>query len=517
MSLKFDMLDGEYWWGGSVGAGELQPFNKDSDYNSDQRVWTLNQTMPMYVSSKGRYIWCDKPFKSIFKDGTVEIICDEADPILVEAGTCLKDAYTAVMKEHFPFDGKELPENFFRTPQYNSWMEFTYHPTQKGILEYAHAIIDHGYKPGILMIDEGWHGRYGKWEFDPLTFPDPKAMVKELHDMGFTVMLWVCPWVCPDGQDFIMQISPIFNKKNAKDIFIRNKQGKVGLFEWWNGYSAMLDMTNPSDFEFLDSQLQALVNDIGIDGFKFDGGNAFRYHPNFMQNGEPREEGYNPHEKNMAWFKFGTRFKYHEYKDSFMSGGKNCIQRLSDRRHSWTEYGIITILPSAIVQGLTGHPFICPDMIGGGDWSCVYGDIDEELFVRMAQVSTFMPMMQYSWAPWNALSEANQKIVLEQAKLHEKVADEIIALVKDSETSGQPILRNLEYNDPGHGYEKIVDEFMLGEDILVAPVVTEKTYKRTVTFPAGQWKDEDGNIYDGNRDYEIDAPIEKLPWFRRVK
>ena len=279
----------------------------------------------------------------------------------------------------------------------------------------------------------------------------------------------------------------------------------------------MLDMTKEWDVEFLDSQLKYLMEEYGVDGFKFDGGNVGRYVPSNIVNGEP-PKGYDPHALNIAWNEFGRRYEFHEYKDTYLGGGKNCIQRLQDRNHSWDKGGINTLIPSSIIQGLTGHPFICPDMIGGGEWSysILPGfNVDEELFVRMAQVSALCPMMQFSWAPWRALSEKNLEIVRDCMNLHKKFGDKIVALVKESEVSGEPILRNLEYNDPGKGYEHIIDQFMLGTDILVAPVVTEKTYKRDVVFPAGEWVDADGNVYEGNKTYNLDAPIEKLLWFER--
>ena len=97
--------------------------------------------MPLFLSNKGRYIWCDKPFKVDIKDGVISIETD-GELEVAQAGNTLKEAYLAAMKKHFPFDGKKLPEEFFTTAQYNSWMEFTYFPTQKGLLEYAHDIID---------------------------------------------------------------------------------------------------------------------------------------------------------------------------------------------------------------------------------------------------------------------------------------------------------------------------------------------------------------------------------------
>ena len=58
---------------------------------------------------------------------------------------------------------------------------------------------------------------------------------------------------------------------------------------------------------------------------------------------------------------------------------------------------------------------------------------------------------------------------------------------------------------------------MLGEDILVAPVVTKGARERAVYFPRGRWQDEDGTIYAGDgRKKIIPAPLGKLPWFRRV-
>lgn len=518
MNCKFEFLENEFWWGGSAIRGCENPFTKKSNIEEDFRKVARNQTMPLYLSNKGRYIWSDSPFKVCIKNGVFYF--EGENVILKNAGKTLKEAYLAAMREHFPFDGKRLPREFFETAQYNTWMEFTYNPTQKGVLEYARAIINNGFKPGIFIIDEGWHGRYGTWEFDFAKFPKPKDMIDELHSMGFKVMLWVVPMVCPDGQKFIMDISSHLNNDGKTDKrFIRNADGEVGLFKWWNGYSAMLDFTNPIDCEFLDSQLKYLTEHYGVDGFKFDGGPIEMYSPDNMING-PAGEDMDPVALNAAWNEFGRRYKFHEYKDTYNGGGKNCIQRLCDRGHQWEPEGINTIVPCSIMQGLLGHPFICPDMIGGGEWSYTVNpdlQIDGELFVRMAQVSALCPMMQFSWAPWKALDSRRLDIVLAAARLHEKMSGEIIELIEESEVSGEPVLRNLEYNDPHNGYEEIKDEFMLGENILAAPVVTPKTYRRKVVFPQGTWQDEDGNLYEGRTERMLETPEEKLLWFRKVK
>jgi alpha-glucosidase len=126
-------------------------------------------------------------------------------------------------------------------------------------------------------------------------------------------------------------------------------------------------------------------------------------------------------------------------------------------------------------------------------------------------------MMQFSWAPWRVLTKEELQIVKDAADLHKSLNKELIALVRKSEIDGEPILRNLEYNYPNQGYEKIVNEFMVGEYILVAPVITPKTYEREVILPAGTWKESDGTVYEGNKTYTLPCPLNKILWFRKVK
>lgn len=517
MKYIFKMLENEYWWGGSSSDGSKEPFGADSEHYADYNADAQNQTMPLYVSSKGRYIWSDSAFKVSIKNGEFTIDGDKVE--LVEAGKNLRDAYLAAMKAHFPFSDKKLPELFFRTAQYNTWMQFTYDPTQEGVLQYARDIISHGFKPGVLIIDEGWHGRYGIWEFDRLKFPDPKAMVDELHKMGFVVMLWLVPYVCPDGLDFIKTIRWDYNPQTFDKHYLRNADGKYALVEWWNGFSFILDMTNPYDVELLDGKLHHLMEEYGVDGFKFDGGNLHSYAEGHLVN-KPAQTAHTAAELNIAWNEFGEKYEYHEYKDTFKGGGKAVIQRLSDRNHEWHGNGIDSIIPAALINGVIGHPYICPDMIGGGEWTyrALHRDkFDPELFVRMAQVSALFPMMQFSWAPWEDLDEEHLGYVRDAAKLHADMADEIVSMLENTRLTGEPTLRNLEYNYPHCGFERVTDQFMLGSDILVAPVIEKGQTEREVVFPDGKWQlQNDQTVYSGGV-HTVKAPLSVLPWFRKVQ
>ncbi len=515
MTTSYEIYPDEFLYGGTAYDGAKNPFSGSSVYSADFRVMCPNQTMPLYLSTKGRYFYSETPFAVEIKNG--KITFEGGSVKEYKAGNCLKDAYLAAMRAHFPFDGRELPEEFFKTAQYNTWMEYTYHPTEEKVLKYAESVIQNGFAPGILIIDEGWHGRYGEWEFDPHKFPHPKQMIEKLHKMGFKVLLWVVPLVCADGQFFIRHCFENLPdaSKDASELFVRTQEGEVALFKWWNGFSAALDMRKECDREFLDSQLRHLMEDYGVDGFKFDGGTVDMYHPASVLGGTPREDQ-DPHAMNRAWNEFGRRYEYHEFKDTYKGGGKCGIQRLCDKDHRWVGNGIDTFVAASAITGLLGHPFICPDMIGGGEW--IYNTmpdfkVDEELFVRMAEASALLPMMQFSWAPWRLLSSTALSSVRSLAALHVKMGETILSLVKRAQESGEPIVRFLEYNYPHEGYHSITNEFMLGEDILVAPVITKGTRGRSVVFPRGRWRSADGTVYEGGKTVKVSAPLGTLLYY----
>ena len=516
MGKIFEILHNEYWWGGSISCGKEMPFSKDSEIKIDLTKAAFNQHMPFLVSNKGRYIWSDEGIAFEFKDGKIYVEGKNVD--IYEAGKTLRDAYLDASKKHFPFDQKEMPEVFFKTAQYNTWMQMTYNPTQDEVLQYARDIVANGFEPGVLMIDEGWHKPYGQWEFDELKFPDPKAMVNELHAMGFVVMLWVSPFVTASGERYIKSLrfgAEFDDLHNTTDLYLRTKDNEVAIVKWWNGTSAILDFTKECDREFLQKQLDCLISEIGVDGFKFDGGQIQHY--STCINGEVNDDKTH-FERNIAWNEFGRQYLFHEFKDTYKGGGKCGIQRLMDRYHSWDNEGINTILQYSLVQGLIGSPFICPDMIGGGAWSMFIMGVpfDEELFIRMSQVSAMFPMMQFSLAPWQYLNKENLAICKKMTELHKEMADYIVEKVNESRISGEPIVRHLEYEFPNQGYEMTKDMFMLSEKYLVAPVITKGTTTRKVKLPSGEkWKYVDGTVYKGGQTVEVKSPLEVLPYFER--
>jgi alpha-glucosidase (family GH31 glycosyl hydrolase) len=103
------------------------------------------------------------------------------------------------------------------------------------------------------------------------------------------------------------------------------------------------------------------------------------------------------------------------------------------------------------------------------------------------------------------------------ALLHEKMGAEILALARASSRSGEPMVRALEYGYPHQGYARIKDQFLLGESILVAPILEKGARSREVVFPEGIWQGDDGSRVTGPCTKEIAVPLDRLPWYRLVK
>ena len=126
------------------------------------------------------------------------------------------------------------------------------------------------------------------------------------------------------------------------------------------------------------------------------------------------------------------------------------------------------------------------------------------------------PMMQFSAAPWRVLDEENFRIVKQAVKLHVQMGEYIHSLAVRSAQSGEPILRLMEYEFPGQGMELVTDQFMLGDEILAAPVLEKGAVAREVKLPLGNWKDDRGELWQGGKTVSVKAPIDRLPWFTRM-
>jgi alpha-glucosidase (family GH31 glycosyl hydrolase) len=516
-SHQLEILSGEKWWAGVISDSHLFPLSGNTNYQFDFYGNTAgNQGQPLLISNMGRYIWNEQPFQFRVSGDKIEFSSKLAEFSFGQSGNTLKEVFQYCSQHFFSPSGKIPAEELFAFAQFNTWIEFTYHQNQEGILDYARQIIKNGFQPGVLMIDEGWFKSYGDWDFDRTRFPDPEGMMHELKALNFKVILWVCPYLTPDGP-FWKDLWLNYSEK-GDTIWILSMENPEfpAVMQWWDGFSNVIDLSHPNGAKWFRGKLDWLVNTYQVDGFKFDGGDAVHYsEERFLTTTQSYDPGITPNKHSELFVKVGLDYPFNEYRAAWKMGGQPIAMRLRDKNHSWED--LQKLIPGIINQGLMGYAYTCPDLIGGGEYLSFQNldSIDQELVVRAAQCHALMPMMQFSVAPWRVLNKENLKICVDMANLHVSLQEEILQLALESAKTGEPIIRALEYEFPGNEYAGINDQFMLGKNILVAPVVEKGARKRTVIFPAGRWEGDDGSMVEGPQTLEIETPLRRLPWYRK--
>ena len=508
--MEIKILENEYWYGGAAYRAARQPYDAHSEEIIEFRLdmaqkedfdICCEQVSPLFLSSKGRCIYGRKLFRIEFKSGIIRITGE--DVIFTDNHKTLKGAQLFAAKNYFSQNTDIPNESFFRFPQFNSWIELGQNQSQEGILKYAEGIVKNGFKPGVLMIDDGWDEYFGSFEFHSGKFSQPKEMVEKLHEMGFKVMLWVSPFITMD--------TPVFRELNKCGYLICT-DGRPAAKAWWNGYSAMLDLTNPQAADYFADRLHYLMNTYGIDGFKFDAGGAGTYSIN-----DDIYKKLPAIEQTKIYDEFGLNFEFHELRPAYNMAGTPLVSRLQDKVCQWTKKGIQGLIPESLIQGLVGYFFGCPDMVGGGDIGSFINDTtDNELFVRWTQASALCPMIQFSAAPWRVLTEESFRAVKKVLDIREKYTDLILALAKNAAETGEPVMRMMEYEFPEQGFERVMDQFMLGSSIMAAPITEQGMTSREVKIPEGRWKCSDGKEYNGGKSYNISCPLDELLIFEKI-
>src|SRR5699024_4853838 len=217
----------------------------------------------------------------------------------------------------------------------------------------------------------------------PLAIPRSRRDGENAARLGCHLMLWVVPYISPD--------SPAFRDLEREGLLLRAADGLPAIRRWWNGFSAILDLSDPAAVAWFHDRADALI-DLGVDGFKFDGADVGDFRSDDLTG------GLLPVDMCREWSRAALRYPLNELRASWDMGGQALAQRVQDKPPAWGDAGIESLIPQMILQSLLGYSYCCPDMVGGGEITAMRGQegIDQEFFVRYAQVAALSPMIQFS-------------------------------------------------------------------------------------------------------------------------
>ena len=179
---------------------------------------------------------------------------------------------------------------------------------------------------------------------------------------------------------------------------------------------------------------------------------------------------------------------------------------------------------AVINSGLSGVPFMTYDMAGyryGGN-GVRYADegsleYESEVFARAIEFTAFTLNIQTHGTVRNVyeMTEETQQIYRNFTAIHDELYEYIYKYSVQASETGIPAVRHLvlQYQDDTNVYD-IKDEFMLGEGLLIAPILSENTFSREVYLPEGKWTNLlTGEVIDGGQWIEVVANLGQIPVF----
>ena len=451
------------------------------------------------MQNRGPY--ANRPFTDPGKvgDGMITIQGNPLD-LRFSFAEDVKGAYQNLIN-YFGLPAEIPPESFFSKPSWTTWARYKTAIYEDVVLKFADDIIEHRYPYNILEIDDRWQVYYGDLGFDPVRFPKPRRMIDKLHHKGFKVTAWVIPFLQPESQAF---------KDGAKNGWlVRQMDGSPYLMEWWQGHGGLLDVTNPAAVQWFMDRLQTLQNETGLDGFKFDAGEAC-----FLPSDAVTHQKIDPNEYTYHYVNaVSNHYRLTEVRSGWKNQRAPIFFRQWDKTTSWgLDNGLHSVLTGILALGLSGYPFILPDMVGGNAYD---ETADAELMIRWTQLNALLPSMQFSLAPWDYGQECLD-LCRRYAELHTRFAPRILRIAREARKTGEAIIHPIFWLDTNNeDLLRCDDEFLLGDELLVAPVVHPHMRQRDILFPSGRWKDYwTGEVFNGPaRLIRYPAPLDILPIF----
>lgn len=419
---------------------------------------------------------------------------------------------------------------------------------QEQLLKIARGFKKRSIPIDLIVIDFFHWPHMGDFRFEEEFWPDPKAMVDELHSMGIKVMVSVWPQIALASENYA--------EMSRENLLVRARVGEdIGMM--FEGPSQFYDATNPLAREYVWEKCKANYADYGVDAF-------------WLDEAEPEYGTYDFANYDYALgpnLQVGNIYpqKYNQgfYEGQVTAGRKDDIVNLT--RCAWAgsqRYGALVWsgdvgstfadlkaqITCGIHMGMAGIPWFTTDMGGFHD-----GDIEsdefKELLVRWSQFSCFSPVMRNHGdrskaqpdgtskevvttiqgerrspsgadnEPWSYGTQV-EEILVKYIKIREEMRPYTQSLFEAAHTDGQPLLRGLFYEFPDDTKVfDISDEYMYGQDLLVAPVVEYGVRSREVYLPGDkttQWTlISEGKQYYGGQTIEVAAPLDVIPVFAR--
>lgn len=504
-----------------------------------------------WFSPSSRRIWA----KEAHFPGKIALECEtNKEGVLYEEWWFIGEPSAMIKRLHEKSGKAVLPPKW----AFGIWMSANGWDTQQETLAQLDMLKE--YKlPGTAIVLEAWSdektfyifndAQYQSkdsskaYAYDDFSFPkngkwpNPKQMAQTLKDENINLVLWQIPvikkaWEGPNQQLLDDEAHAI-----AHRYCIMNDDGTpYRITDGWFSGSLLLDFTNPQATKWWFDKRAYLVDELHAMGFKTDGGEFLFDDTVHLYDGQRGETAHNlyPNQYVGAYHRFisdkniqGVTFS----RAGYTGAQQYPVHWAGDQLSSFSE--LRSQLTAGLTIGLSGIPFWTFD-IGGfaGEFP------SKELYLRSVALAGLSPAMQWHseprngqffltqrerWnndrSPWNLASLYEDQSIIDVYRLYGNFRMNLMPYLyqeaKYCAENARPMMAHLLIDQPNNKKAwDAKDIFMLGRNILVAPVVEEGATQRQLYLPKGQWYDLwHGQLLMGDETITYDCPVGEIPVF----
>lgn len=509
-------------------------------------------TTPFFWTDTGFGLYVDtcEVTTFAFREDSIEVTLPEKADVVVFSGTP-----ETMIREYMRLSGPAvLPPEWTM----GLWVSANRWNTQKDVEDLLVKLKKYDFPASVVVLeawsDEAtfyiWNGakytpvpngqalQYADFDFSDSPWPDPAKMIKDLHEAGMKLLLWQVPVYKKQGNDEARSIQNDLDREDAveRNLCVTMPDGTPYTIPTGNWFpdSMVPDFSNPETVKSWFAKRQYLL-DIGVDGFKTDGGEFIHRPDAQFHNGTTGKEGINRYARDYT----------QSYRDFVGNNGVIFSRAGFSGQHTvpchWggdqqsQNSELASVLKAGLSAAASGMIFWGFDLAGFA------GPLPSlDLYRRATQMACFCPIMQWhsepdggqfrklmpgakgnnERSPWNMEESYASPGFMDEMrywhKLHEKLRPYLWKTAQNCVKDSKPFMRPLVYEWPNDAnIRNCQDAYLLGDDLLVAPLLEENATSREVYLPDGAWFDFfDGTEYTGNQTVTA-GKDGKLPVFTR--
>jgi len=359
---------------------------------------------------------------------------------------------------------------------------------------------------GVTWLEPPWQDGRTSFIPNPAFEPDLKGLIKRISDRGVKTLAWTVPYTTNTASNWKEAVEKGYLVKRPAGKKTDEKFVVTASGELEGNFYTAIDFFNPAAAAWWQAQVEKSL-DLGLKGYKMDAGQDLQEDA-ILHGGLIGKDVHNSYalEYNKVYYnafksKLGDDFLMIPRATWVGSASYTNFKWPGDLSGSFANNGLPSTVYSSISLSFCGIPFVSTDIGGFSDKPA-----PEQAWVRWAQFGAFLPGMQTLHMPWWYSKDASDHYRY-LAWLHTDLIPLWMTLGKEAKATGAPVIRHLVWNFQNDvKCWRVDDEFMVGEQILVAPIINPEP-NRDVYLPEGTWFD----FWDN----QVRKGPEKFNWSKR--